>query len=157
MRGESAAGAGRVRIALAAAVLLGGLVAALALLGGPGSEAEVEPAPPACVRAWNEDTAATAYGRHNFTFHRYGEALVTFMTSSGELVDDVEAGACAVIFAAQALDPEPFAAGQVLERGVWTPVTSLDGVEVGRVGELQQDAAERPNATLEQTGTLTSR
>jgi hypothetical protein len=59
-------------------------------------------------------------------------------------VDSAELGHCAVIFPARALDSEPVAAGEVLKRGTWTPISELQGVELSRVGELQVMAAEGP-------------
>jgi hypothetical protein len=71
-------------------------------------------------------------------------------------VEEGDGGVCAVIFPSKALDPEPFAAGQVLLRGAWLPITSLKGVELARVAELQADAAQAPNTTLDTAGELTA-
>ena len=103
-------------IAVGAAVVLIAIVAVVALAGGGGDDERAE-APPECVRAWNSDPAAVAFGRHNYNGHGYEGALVTYLTDEAEEVDSAELGRCAVIFPAQALDPEPIAAGEVLQGG----------------------------------------
>lgn len=146
----------RIAIAIAAAVLLAAIVAIVAATGGSGEdERAVVPAPERCVEAWNADEAAATYGRHNFSFHKYEGALVTFLTEDAEEVGDGEGGLCAVIFPSQELDSEPVAAGQVLRVRDWAPISTLPGVELSRVAELQVDAAEAPNQALERTGLLT--
>jgi hypothetical protein len=143
---------GRIAIAVGGAVLLLAIVAIVVLAGG-GGEASAE-APPECVRAWNTDPAAVAFGRHNYSGHGYEGALVTYLSEEAEEVDGAELGSCAVIFPARALDPEPIAAGEVLEGGSWTPVSRLEGVELARVAELQVLAAGSPNTRLADTGHL---
>jgi len=143
----------RIVIAAGAAVVLIAIVAVVALAGGGGDEERAE-APPECVRAWNSDPAAVAFGRHNYNGHGYEGALVTYLTDDAEEVDSAELGRCAVIFPAQALDPEPIAAGEVLRAGTWTPISELAGVELTRVGELQVLAAGAPNTRLASTGEL---
>jgi hypothetical protein len=140
-------------IAVGAAVVLITIVAVVALAGGGGDDERAE-APPECVRAWNSDPAAVAFGRHNYNGHGYEGALVTYLTDEAEEVDSPELGRCAVIFPAQALDPEPIAAGEVLRAGTWTPISELSGVELTRVGELQVLAAGAPNMRLGSTGEL---
>jgi hypothetical protein len=100
---------GRLLIALAAALVLAGTVAAVIALGGNDEPARATGAvaPPACIRAWNGDPAATSYGRHNFNFHRYTGALVTHLTENADEVGEGEGGVCAVIFPSKVLDPEP--------------------------------------------------
>ena len=147
---------GRILIAAVAAVVLAAIIAIVAIAsGGESEKSVVVAAPPRCVEAWNADEAARAYGRHNFSFHLYEGALVTFLSRGGDPVGDGEGGLCAVIFPSQALDPEPFAAGQVLDRDAWTPISSLAGIELDRVAELQVTAAEAPNTTLDAEGELT--
>ena len=51
------------------------------------------------------DQAARAYGRHNFNFHLYEGALVTFLTATGEEVGEGEGGSCAVIFPSRGARP----------------------------------------------------
>jgi hypothetical protein len=147
----------RLAIALGAALVLGAIVIAVVALGGGDDEESVVAAAPACIRAWNGDPAATAYGRHNFDFHRYTGALVTFLTPQGSVVGEGEGGRCAVIFPSKVLDPEPFAAGQVLHGESWQPISELAGIELTRVGELQADAAQGPNTILDTEGELTAR
>ena len=144
---------GRIAIAIGGAVLFMAIVAIVVLAGGGGGEASAE-APPECVRAWNSDPAAVAFGRHNYSGHGYEGALVTYLSEEAEEVDGAELGSCAVIFPAEALDPEPIAAGEVLEGRSWTPISRLEGVELTRVAELQVLAAEAPNTRLADTGHL---
>jgi hypothetical protein len=148
----------RLAFAVIAALVLGAIVVAVVVLGGGEDGAEgVTAAAPACIRAWNGDPRATAYGRHNFNFHRYDGALVTFLTPEAEVVEAGEGGKCAVIFPSRVLDPEPIAAGQVLEHRLWTPISTLQGIQLARVAELQVDAARAPNTLLDTTGKLTPR
>jgi hypothetical protein len=146
---------GRLVIAGAATALLAAIVVVVLLLGGGEGEAEraVVPPSPECVEAWNADPEATAYGRHNFNFHRYEGALVTFLDQAAEEVGEGE-GECAVVFPSRVLDSEPIAAGQLLQGRVWKPISSLEGIDLTRVAELQVLAAEAPNAALDGTGEL---
>jgi hypothetical protein len=149
---------GRVLIALGAAAALAAIIAAVLALGGGEDQAQtLTVAAPACIRAWNGDPGATAYGRHNFNFHQYTGALVTFLDERAAVVGEKEGGRCAVIFPSRVLDPEPFAAGQVLRGGTWEPISALDGVQLSRIAELQVDAARAPNTVLDTVGKLTAR
>jgi hypothetical protein len=144
----------RVLFAAAAGVVLGAVVAVVALAGG---DDDPEPATldSACVRDWNDDPASLTYGRHNFTFHDYESALVTHLNSAAQEVPaDDERAMCAVVFPSRVLDQEPFAAGQVLRSGVWLPISDLRGVDLTRVAELQVLAADSPNAALDVQGRL---
>jgi len=147
---------GRILIAVAAAILLTGIIAVIAVASSGGDDGRPVVAPPQrCIRSWNADQAARAYGRHNFSYHQYDGALVTHLAADGREVDAGEAGAlCAVIFPSRALDPEPFAAGEVLRGRDWIPVSSLEGIALARVAELQLLAAGSPNTTLDATGEL---
>jgi hypothetical protein len=49
-----------------------------------------------------------------------------------------------VIFARNQLDPEPVAAGQILEEGVWTPLVRV--TDVNTVARLQSEAFDGANA-----------
>jgi hypothetical protein len=60
-----------------------------------------------------------------------------------------------VIFPSKALDPEPFAAGQVLRGRLWFPISELQGMELSRLAELQVLAAGSPNTSLDVQGVLT--
>ena len=145
----------RILIAVGAAVALAAVIAVIAVASGGNSDGrDVVAAPERCVDAWNRDQAALAYGRHNFSFHLYEGALVTYLTKTGEEVVEGEGGLCAVIFPSQALDPEPFAAGQVLEGKLWFPISELDQMELSRLAELQVLAAGSPNTTLDVQGVL---
>ena len=152
---DSASSRGRLTFALGAALVLSGIVVAVLVLSGDEREqAASVPVPPRCVNAWNGDAAATSYGRHNFNFHQYTGARVTFLTDQGEEVGEEEGGRCAVVFPSRVLDPEPFAAGQVFKAGRWLPISSLQGVELVRVAELQAEAAKAPNTIVDATGKL---
>ena len=133
------------------------LVAVVVVVALSGGEDEPEPVAldPTCVEDWNEDPATLSYGRHNFTFHNYEAALVTHLNATAEVVPaDDPAALCAVIFPSRVLDQEPFAAGELLRDGTWLPISRLPGVELTRVAELQVEAAEAPNAALDEGGTL---
>jgi hypothetical protein len=155
MQPEPASTRARLMIAIGAAIVLTVIVVVVAVGSGGGSD-DREPvaAPAPCIKAWNEDAAARSYGRHNFSFHLYTGALVTYLSREGEEVGEGGGGLCAVIFPSEALDPEPFAAGQVHEKRLWFPISELEGVELTRVAELQAQAAEGPNTTLDRQGVL---
>lgn len=146
---------GRVAIAAVFALVLTGIIIVVAVASGGGdSDGDPVAAAPRCIRAWNSDPAARSYGRHSFNFHLYKGALVTFLSETGEQVAEDEGGLCAVIFPSQALDPEPFAAGQVLKGKLWFPLSELDGMQLSRLAELQVTAAGSPNTTLDELGEL---
>jgi hypothetical protein len=156
MEAEPAQGRARVLIAAGAAVALAAIVVVVAVASGGDSDGRsTVAASQRCVEAWNSDPAARAYGRHNFSFHQYEGALVTFLSRTGEEVGEGEGGLCAVIFPSKALDPEPFAAGQALKGKFWFPISGLEGIELSRVAELQVIAAGSPNTTLDVRGELT--
>jgi hypothetical protein len=145
----------RILIAAGAGVALVAIIAVVAVAsGGKSGERAAVAAPKHCVAAWNSDQAARSYGRHNFSFHLYTGALVTFLSETGEEVGEGDGGLCAVIFPSQALDPEPFAAGQVLKGKFWFPISGLEGIELSRLAELQVIAAGSPNTTLDVQGVL---
>ncbi len=156
MHGEGGQARGRVAIAIAAAVASIGIIIVVAVASGGPEERRASAPPDRCVKAWNADPAARAYGRHNFSFHLYQGALVTYLTPSAAQVGGGEGGLCAVVFPSRALDPEPFAAGQLLRGDRWLPLSSLPGVELGRVAELQVTAAEAPNTRLDDHGELSA-
>jgi hypothetical protein len=144
----------RLLFAAGAGVVLVGVVVAVAF--GGGEEAR-EPVAlyRGCVEAWSDDQAALAYGRHNFNFHDYEAALVTHLDPAAEEVPaDDDAALCALIFPSRVLDLEPFAAGEVLRDGAWVAISELPGVELTRVAELQAQAADFPNATIDGEGSL---
>lgn len=144
----------RIAFAAAAAVALIAIVVVVAAASGGGDEREPVVADPACVEAWNADAGARAYGRHNFSFHLYEGALVTYLDPDGDEVGSGEGGMCAVIFPSKVLDAEPFAAGQILRGKRWAPISSLEGVAATRVAELQALAAGAANTTLDVRGVL---
>jgi hypothetical protein len=152
---EQASPRARLAIALVAGVALAAIIVVVAIASGGDDDQAVAAAPTRCVEAWNSDEAARGYGRHNFNFHLYTGALVTFLSSDGLEVGGESGGLCAVIFPSEALDPEPVAAGQVLRKRIWVPISELEGIELTRVAELQALAAEAPNTTLDTGGSLT--
>jgi len=145
---------GRILIAVGTAIVLTAVIVVVSTTSGSGDDPVVAAAPPSCVAAWNEDPAARAYGRHNFKFHLYEGALVEFVNAEAQPVEPEAGGLCAVVFPSRALDPEPFAAGQVLQGKRWTPISELPGVDLNRVAELQVTAAGSPNTTLDDHGEL---
>jgi hypothetical protein len=147
----------RARIAMAAgaAVILVAIVVVVAVTYDGGTKRAPNPPDPRCIDAWNDDATARAYGRHNFSYHLYKGALVTFLDADANEVGAGEGGFCAVIFPAKVLDAEPFAAGQILRGKRWSPISSLDRVQLTRVAELQVLAAGTPNTTLDVQGMLT--
>lgn len=157
MEAEPAQARARILIAAGAAAALAAIIAVVAVVSGGDSDGRsTVAAPPRCVEAWNSDQAARAYGRHNFSFHLYEGALVTFLGETGQEVGEGEGGLCAVIFPSQALDPEPFAAGQALKGKFWFPISGLEGIQLSRVAELQVIAAGSPNTRLDVRGELTA-
>jgi hypothetical protein len=144
----------RILIAVGAAAVLTVAIVVIAVASGGSEGREVVAAPQECVEAWNRDQAALAYGRHNFSFHLYEGALVTYLTEDGQEVGEGEGGLCAVIFPSEALDPEPFAAGQALTKDLWIPLSDLEGMELSRLAELQVLAAGSPNTSLDVQGKL---
>ena len=130
----------RILIAAGAAVVLAAIIAVVAVAsGGDSDERATVAAPARCIEAWNADQAARAYGRHNFSFHLYEGALVTFLSKTGEEVGEGEGGLCAVIFPSQALDPEPFAAGQVLKGRLLAPDQRAPGNRARPAGRAAGD------------------
>jgi hypothetical protein len=138
------------------AVFAVGLVAAVlvVVLAGGGSESTAEAADSECVEDWNDDEAMVAFGLHQFNGHGYERVQVLRVTQEAKPTDS-EDGICAVVFAAQNLDPEPGARAQVLVDGKWTGVESLGNVDEQEIAQLQSDAFSRVNASLSTDGRLT--
>ena len=139
----------RRRILLALGALLGfaAVVAVVAVAsGGEDGGAVGAAAPDECVEAWNGDREALAFARHNSIFHNYNSAQVGYLTpsESASVSADPAAGECAVVFARNQLDPEPQAAGQILEQGVWTPL--IQATDINTVARLQSEAFDGANA-----------
>lgn len=142
----------RVLFAAGAGAVLAALVAIVALRGGEeGSEATALDV--GCVRAWNDDDAALAYGRHQHSFHDYDAARVMHLSvpAGAELGGDENP--CAVVFPSEALDPEPEAAGMAFLGGTWITLSSVGFDDVERA-ELQAEAARAPNAGIDPQGRL---
>jgi hypothetical protein len=63
-----------------------------------------------------------------------------------------DVGECAVVFAANQLDPEVLAAGQIHVDGQWVPLSGL--LEPADLSELQSAAVSGANATVTRDGNL---
>jgi hypothetical protein len=140
---------------LAAVVLLAGLTAIILTSSGSSSEeGTAAPAPLGCLKAWNSDSQAIAFGRHNSVSHGYSDVQVGRMPQEGSasLSSEPGAGECAAVFAAEQLDPEPVAAGQIHGQGQWVPLSTL--LEPTALGELQSAAVDGANATVTAEGEL---
>jgi hypothetical protein len=142
-------------VALATALLLGGLIVVILLASS--SSSEQAPAPEACLKAWNSNRAALAYGRHNSLAHGYTEVQVGYMPKQGarSLASNPDEGKCAVVFAASQLDPEAFAAGEILTREGWIPLSGL--LEPANLAALQSAALGGANASLTADGKLAAK
>jgi hypothetical protein len=74
------------------------------------------------------------------------------LTANGSSPEPSEPGRCAVIFAAEALDPEPGAAGQIKTGRTWQSLGQLTNTPSERLSELQAEAVAEANAVLDQEG-----
>jgi hypothetical protein len=140
---------------LAAIVLLTGLTTIILTSSGSSSEeGTAPPAPLGCLKAWNSDSQAIAFGRHNSVGHGYSDVQVGRMPREGStsLSSEPDAGECAAVFAAEQLDPEPLAAGQIHDQRHWVPLSSL--LEPSALAELQSAAVDGANATVTAEGEL---
>jgi hypothetical protein len=151
--GIEGASRARLGVALAATVLLAGLIAVILLASSSGDGA-ASPAPNACLEAWNSDQAAIAFGRHNSVSHGYTDVEIGYMPEQGStsLSTDAATGECAVVFAANELDPEELAAGQIHGAGGWTPLNGF--IESADLAELQSAAVDGANAIVTEQGNL---
>ena len=148
---------GRAKL-IFAAVLATGLLAAAAVvaIGSAGGEdRDVAPPDAECLGFWNSDPLALAYGVHNFKSHGYYRVEVLRLEGDGHAAAPGE-GTCAVVFAATTLDSEPSAAAQIFIAGSWNPLSEVTSVSDERLAELQSDAVGGSNATLDETGALSS-
>jgi hypothetical protein len=145
----------RFGVVLAATVLLAGLVAiVLTSSQGSSEKGPVAPAPLRCLKEWNSDPEAIAFGRHNSLSHGYSDVQVGYMPPEG--ADSISSGPagkeCAAVFAAEQLDPEPIAAGQLHDQTQWVPLSGL--LETADLAELQDAAVDGANATVTPEGEL---
>jgi hypothetical protein len=140
-------------------ILAAGLLAAVVIvvLTSSGGGADPIAADQECIQAWNGDSAQVAFGQHQFNGHGYSRVEILRVGPDGGELAEGEEGLCAVVFAAEALDPEPGAAAQVLRDGEWTALASLPEATPTRLAELQSAAVGGANASLEGEGTLITR
>ena len=137
----------RLLFALVALLTFGVVVAAVAVTaGGDDESGAAAAAPEECIDAWNGDRNALAFARHNSIFHNYSTAQVGYLTpgTDASVSDDRGAGECVVVFARNELDPEPQAAGQIVDKGVWRPL--IEVTDVNTVARLQSEAFAGANA-----------
>jgi hypothetical protein len=141
------------------AILAAGLLTAVVIVAitSGGGDSAIEPADEECIEAWNEDSAQVAFGQHQFNGHGYSRVEILRVARDGGELGEGEEGLCAVVFAAEALDPEPGAAAQVLQDGRWVALASLPDATPTRLAELQSAAVSGANASLEGPGTLITR
>jgi len=147
----------RFGVALAAAVLLAGLVAIIVTSSGSSSDDDGgggAPAPRRCLTAWNSDSEALAFGRHDSISHGYTDVQVGYMPEEGatSLSSEPVGGDCAVVFAADQLDPETEYVGQIYVTGEWVPLSGL--LEPFDLADLQDAAVDGANATVTSEGKL---
>jgi hypothetical protein len=142
----------RVLFAAGTGAVLAAVVAIVALSGGDGST-EAADLDPACVKDWNDDEAALAYGRHNFNFHDYEAARVIHLSVPAGAQFGGDQTPCSVIFPSETLDPEPEAAGMTFLGGTWMTLSSVGFDDIKRA-ELQAEAAAAPNAAIDAQGRL---
>ena len=136
---------------MGAGLLLLACVVGVIFLMGDSSADLGKPPPERCVSLWNADQRATRYGRHNFNSHRYASAQVLFLDREGK---PARRGACAVVFPAASLDPEPVAAAQTYFDGDWIALSRLPAITDARLAKLQAGAVSHNNAVLREDGLL---
>jgi hypothetical protein len=125
------------------------------LVATGGEEAPpAEPAPTACLEAWNEDEQARSDGRHASGFHGYSRTQVAYLSREGEVLGPEPApGAdCAVVFASNGLDSEPEFAVRVRGKEYWGGISAT--VARPRLAALQAAAFDGANAELQPDGRL---
>ena len=146
----------RALIAIGALAALAALIAAVLVLGGSEDGAEAAGAPEECIELWNSDRQAVSNGIHNASAHGYTRVQIAYASEDGSEIrnEPVAGGGCIVIFAAQALDPEPVAAAEINLDGRWSPMS--ESAEPARLAELKSDALSEANAQLAPDGRVTA-
>lgn len=143
----------RALIAIGALTAFGVLITVIVLAGG-SDEREAAAAPEECLNSWNDDRDAVSTGVHNFGSHGYASVQAAYASEDGSEVaaSPVEGGGCVVVFAAQALDPEPAAAAEINLSGEWVPLSQSADAET--LAQLQAGAVADANARLSDDGRL---
>jgi hypothetical protein len=145
----------RLGFALAAALVLGGLITVFLVVTGRSERTSA--APRRCLQAWNSDKYARGFGAHDAGAHSYVDVEVGYMPKEGSATvsADSHAGTCAVVFAATQLDPEVEYVGQQLVEGEWLPLSGV--LEPSALEALQRAALDRANASVTPEGTLVNK
>jgi len=151
---EGSTGRLHLATALAAGVVLTGIVAVVLLLGGSGADHTFEPAPQRCLSSWNGSQGATRLGQHQFTAHQYEDVQVLALSADySEAVSEDEPDApCAVVFASSSLDAELSAAAAVRVAGIWESLSRYRAPE--DLAAFQSEAQRSYNGTLQEDGTI---
>ena len=144
---------------IVAGVLAVGTIALVVILSLAGSD-ERDPAEAAeaeCVRDWNSNAQAVAFGSHLYGGHGYTDVQVMRLAEDGGPLAANETGKCAIAFASGTPDPEPEAAAQIFDGRTWNAVSSLSRGAPERLVVLQADAVAGANARLEADGRIAAR
>ena len=151
---EDSTGRLRLATALAAGVVLVGIVVTVLLLSGSGAEHTYETAPQRCLNSWNGSQGATRLGQHQFIAHQYEDVQVlTLSADYAETVSEDEPDAvCAVVFASASLDAELSAAAAVRVDGIWESLSRYRQPE--DLATLQSEAQRGYNGALQEDGTI---
>jgi hypothetical protein len=146
----------RVRLAIAGgtAVVLALVVAIVVLSAGDDEDHTFEPAPSACVEAWNGESTNLVLGQHQATAHRYSRIQMVRLGRGGAIAPMTDTAApCGVIFASSSLDSELAAAALIESRDGWRPLSDGD-VPEDTLADLQLGAQDEYNALINADGTI---
>ncbi len=142
-------------------LLVGGITALLALLvggvllfAGGDEEHEFDPAPVACIEAWNGDPANLVLGQHQATAHAYSQVHVVRLTEAGGIAPGTDASSpCGVVFASSSLDTELAAAALIQRPKGWRPLSDTV-TDTKLLSDLQLGAKEEYNALISPNGMI---
>jgi hypothetical protein len=140
----------RLGLVVGALALFGVLIAVVAIGGeDEPEEPKLSAALEECRRIWNGDEGALGMARHTLIHHATG-ALLLLIDENGRKVE--EGGDCAVVF--QSAETEAEYALNVWNGRRWRSAAYFGEVPVKRVKELQREADEAPNVTIDAEGRL---